>query len=35
MVRCRYLFNRLLEDEFADWFYEPVDTSVRLRVPTI
>jgi hypothetical protein len=26
-VRCRYVFNRIAQDEYADWFADPVDTS--------
>jgi hypothetical protein len=27
-VRCRYVFNRIAQDEYADWFADPVDTSI-------
>jgi hypothetical protein len=27
-VRCRYVFNRIAQDEYADWFVDPVDTSI-------
>ena len=26
MVRCRKVFNKVVEDEYSDWFYDPVDT---------
>lgn len=29
MVRCRFVFNKIVEDSFGEWFYEPVDTNVR------
>lgn len=28
MHRCRFLFNKIAEDEYAEWFYDPVDTSL-------
>jgi len=28
IVRCRYLFNKIVEDEYSEWFYDPVDTSL-------
>jgi hypothetical protein len=27
-MRCRYVFNRIAQDEYADWFADPVDTSI-------
>ena len=28
IVRCRFLFNKIVEDEYSDWFYDPVDTDL-------
>jgi hypothetical protein len=28
MHRCRFVFNKIAEDEYAEWFYDPVDTSL-------
>jgi len=28
VVRCRFLFNQIVEDEYSDWFYDPVDTDL-------
>jgi len=28
MHRCRFVFNKIAQDEYAEWFYDPVDTSL-------
>jgi hypothetical protein len=35
MVRCRFVFNKIVEDSFGEWFYEPVDTNVRTQTKAL